>query len=125
MQTIAILPESTPGKLSYRAICGSHQAIGLTPGQALDQLEVQLTQEPEQQIGETLVILQRFRPDDLFTAQQQARLRELMDRHHCAINQGQPLDPDLQAELEQLVEAELEANIRRSQWLIERAGQSS
>jgi hypothetical protein len=125
MQTIAILPESTPGQPSYRAICGDHQAIGQTPGQALDQLEVQLTQEPEQQMGETLVILQRFRPDDLFPAAQQDRLRDLMDRHHHAMNQGQPLSPSLQTELEQLVEAELEANIRRSQRLLERAGQSS
>jgi hypothetical protein len=47
MQTTAILPEATLEKPSYCAICGGHQAIGLTPGQALDQLEVQFSQEPE------------------------------------------------------------------------------
>jgi hypothetical protein len=125
MQTIAILRESNPEQPSYRASCGDHQAIGLTPGQALDQQEVQLTQEPEQQMGEVLVILQRFRPDDLFTAEQQARLRDLMDQQHHAMNQGQSVAPCLQAELEQLVEAELGVNIRRSQRFLECAGQSS
>jgi hypothetical protein len=124
MQTIAILPESTLEQPSYRAICGDYQVIGSTLGQALDQLEVELTKEPERHMCETLVILQRFHPDDLFTAEQQARLRDLMDRHHYAINQGQPLAPRLQTELEQLVKAELEANIRRSQRLLERAGKS-
>ena len=30
-------------------------------------------------MGETLVILQRFRPDNLFSKQQQERLQELME----------------------------------------------
>jgi hypothetical protein len=65
-----------------------------------------------------LVIVQRFRPDDFFSAKQQKRLRELMDLFHGAIAQGTPLDPILQTELDALVEAELVANIRRSQRLL-------
>jgi hypothetical protein len=102
-------------------MCGEHQATGQTPGQALDTLEAQLATETPDAAGETLVILQRFRPDDLFTAEQQQRLRYLMDQHHAAIVQGIPLDPNLQTELENLVEAELEANIQRSQRLLQRS----
>ena len=78
MQTIAIVPELSSDPPTYRAICGDHQVTGQTAGQALDRLEAELTTEST--TGETLVILQRFRPDDLFTAAQQQRLRELMDQ---------------------------------------------
>ena len=120
MQTIAILPELSSNPPTYRAICGNHEATGQTPGQALDTLEAELATEPA--LGETLVILQRFRPDDIFTAAQQQRLRELMDLFQAAIAQGSHLDPTLQAELESLVEAELEANIQRSQRLLQHRG---
>jgi pyruvate kinase len=118
MQTIAILPEPTADSLSYRATCGQHQATGQTPGQALDTLEAELATTSTSS-GETLVILQRFRPDDLFTAAQQQRLRELMDQFQAAIAQGTQLAPTVQAELDTLVEAELEANIQRSQRLLQ------
>jgi hypothetical protein len=125
MQTITILPESNAEPPIYRAMCGDRQATGQTPGQALDTLEAQLSTEPSASTGETLVILQRFRPDDLFTAEQQQRLRKLMDQHHAAIAQGISLDPNLQTELETLVEAELEANIQRSQRLLQRSERPS
>ncbi|NJM49051.1 MAG: hypothetical protein HC860_25180 [Alkalinema sp. RU_4_3] len=69
-------------------------------------------------------MLQRFRPDDLFTALQQQRLRELMDQFHAAIAQGTQLAPTLQSELETLVEAELEANIQRSERLLQQRDRS-
>jgi hypothetical protein len=121
MQTIAILPEPTADSLSYRATCGQHQATGQTPGQALDTLEAQLATTNS---GETLIILQRFRPDDLFTAAQQKRLRKLMDQFQAAIAQGTQLEPTVQAELDTLVEAELEANIKRSQRLLQQRDRS-
>jgi hypothetical protein len=68
---------------------------------------------------QTIAILQRFRPDDLFTAAQQQRLRELMDQFQAAIAQGTQLEPARQTELDALVEAELEANIQRSQRLLQ------
>jgi len=117
MQTIAILPELSSDPPTYRAICGDLQVTGQTAGQALDRLEAELATEPS--IGETLVILQRFRPDDFFSASQQQRLRDLMDQFQTAIAQGNCLTPMLQAELESLVEAELEANIQRSQRLLQ------
>jgi pyruvate kinase len=118
MQTIAILPEPTADSLSYRATCGQHQATGQTPGQALDTLEAELATTSTDS-GETLVILQRFRPDDLFTAAQQQLLRKLMDKFQAAITQGTQLAPTVQSELDTLVEAELEANIQRSQRLLQ------
>ncbi len=40
MNTIEIIQESTPNKpTTYRAICGKKQALGISPGQALDELE--------------------------------------------------------------------------------------
>jgi Tfp pilus assembly protein FimT len=76
---------------------------------------------------QTIAILQRFRPDDLFTAAQQQRLRELMDQFQAALTsgrsetiaQGTQLAPTVQSELNTLVEAELEANIQRSQRLLQ------
>jgi hypothetical protein len=68
---------------------------------------------------QTIAILQRFRPDDLFTAAQQLRLRELMDQFQATIAQGTQLAPTVQSELDTLVEAELEANIQRSQRLLQ------
>jgi len=111
------MPELSSDPPTYRAICGDHQVTGQTPGQALDRLEAELATEPT--AGETFVILQRFHPDDFFPAAQQQRLRELMDQFQAAIIQGSSLDPTLQKELESLVEAELEANIQRSQRLLQ------
>ena len=68
MQTIEILPDSTTSRLLYRATCGDHHATGQTPGQALDILESQL--DLNGNLGETLVILQRFRADDLLNCEQ-------------------------------------------------------
>jgi hypothetical protein len=124
MQTIEILPDTTTANPQYRATCGTHHATGQTPGQALDRLEAALD-STSTATGETLVILQRFRPDDLFSQVQQQRLRELMDQFHVAIDQGTQLPPSIQTELESLVEAELEANIQRSQRLLQQRDRSA
>lgn len=124
MQTIEILPDSTTPHSHYRATCGNHQATGQTAGQALDTLEAELD-ITSTETGETLIILQRFRPDDLFNATQQQRLRELMDQFHAAIDQGTQLLPSTQTELESLIEAELEANIQRSQRLLQHRNQNA
>jgi hypothetical protein len=58
-------------------------------------------------------------PDNLFTATQQQRLCELMDQFQTAIAQGTAIPQSLQTELEALIETELEANIQRSQRLLQ------
>ena len=124
MQTIAILPDTTAPNSQYRATSGTHHATGQTAGQALDTLEAELS-TTSTATGETLVILQRFRPDDLFSKAQQQRLRELMDQFHTAINQGASLPSSTQTELETPIEDELEANIQRSQRLLQRRDQTA
>jgi hypothetical protein len=61
-----------------------------------------------------LLIIQSFRPDSLFSAEQQKRLSELMELWRIARDQGQDLPPDQQAELDSLVEAELETATART-----------
>lgn len=68
VNTVAIVPISTAsGEKSYRAIAGDKWSVGKTTGQALDALTDQL--------GETefsaLLVIQSFRPDPLFNAEQQ------------------------------------------------------
>lgn len=114
MTTIEIIPEVTSEQTIYRAISGQQQATGSTPGQALDQIEQVLATQEEAQRSETIVIVQRFHPDNLFTAQQQARLQELMGQFHQAVDTGESLPSQTQQELESLVEDELEATIKRA-----------
>ena len=111
MTTVAILPICDPsGEKSYRAIAGDKHSVGKTAGQALDALTAQL--------GETeyraLLVIQSFRPDSFFNAKQQERLSELMSLWRLARDQGQPLPPEQQAELDALVEAELRAATART-----------
>jgi hypothetical protein len=115
MKTIAIAPDNLPGSPpSFRAVAGDAQSVGATVGQALDSLRAQLG-GPDQT---TLVVVQPMQPDDLFTAAQQQRLAELMDRWRAARDAGTPFSPQEQAELEALVEAELRAAKERSAALV-------
>lgn len=114
MTTITIIPEVNSKSRIFRAICGEQQATGTTPGQALDQIEQVLAEQEDCQSSETLVIVQRFRPDGLFTASCQTRLQDLMTQFHEAVATGEALAPEKQQELENLVEAELTAAIERA-----------
>ncbi|MBW4614622.1 MAG: hypothetical protein KME21_15365 [Desmonostoc vinosum HA7617-LM4] len=116
MTTVAILPTTDPsGEKSYRAIAGDKHSVGKTAGQALDALTAQL--------GEiefsALLVIQSFRPDTFFSAQQQERLSELMRLWRLARDQGQELPPEQQAELDNLVEAELKAATDRTAALMQ------
>jgi hypothetical protein len=120
MTTIAILPVTdASGEISYRAITGDKQSVGKTAGQALDALTVQL--------GETesiaLLIIQGFRSDQFFNVAQQKRLPELMDLWRTARDRGQVLSPEQQAELDSLVEAELNAATARTAALMQQPSQ--
>ena len=116
MTKVAILPIfDASGERSYRAIAGDKQTVGKTAGQALDALTAQL--------GETefsvLLLLQSFHPDQFFNIEQQKRLSELMDLWRKARDEGQPLSQKLQTELDNLVEAELNAATARTASLME------
>jgi hypothetical protein len=115
MTKVAILPIfDSSGQRSYRAIAGGKQSIGKTAGQALDALTAQL--------GETdfsaLLLLQNFHADEFFSLKQQQRLSELMDLWRISRDQSQSLSIELQTELDNLVEAELNAATARTASLI-------
>ncbi|HSH02065.1 MAG TPA: hypothetical protein VLL52_06050 [Anaerolineae bacterium] len=110
MTTVSILPIPTDNGISYQAIAADKKATGRTAGEALDALTPQLP--PEQ--TNTLIILHSQNPDQFFTLQQQERLAELMDLWRHARDNGQTLPPEQQDELEQLMEAELNASTQRT-----------
>ena len=115
MTAVSILPEN-PGANGtiYRAIAGVAQSTGRTPGEALDALTSQLGAEA----AGTLVVVQQLRPDRFFTAAQQQRLEELMARWRAARDAQSALPPEEQAELDALVEAELQAAGQRAAALV-------
>jgi len=110
MTTISILPVTDEnGNRSYRAIAGNQQTIGKTAGQALDALTSQLGQSE----ASLSLLVQTFQPDLFFTAAQQQRLSELMELWRTARDREQTLTPQEQAELDALVNAELQATQQR------------
>jgi len=113
MTTITIVPEFAGKTLTYKAICGNQETSGLTPGQALDLMETK-----GENMGETLVILQRFRPDNLFSKQQQERLQELMEEFHQSLASETDFSAIKQQELTALIEEELQASIQRGKRII-------
>lgn len=111
MNTIEILQESALNQPKiYRAICGEKQALGHSPGQALDELEQQLT-APE---TNTLIIVQRFLPDRFFPEPQHQKLQQLMNQFHEGQDNQKRLSNEEQNELEALAEAELAAANKRA-----------
>ncbi|MEO0407324.1 MAG: hypothetical protein AAF289_08245 [Cyanobacteria bacterium P01_A01_bin.135] len=118
MTTVAILPISDDsGQKAYRAIAGDKHCVGKTAGQALDALTAQIG---DSEFG-TLLVIQNFRPDTLFTQGQQQRLSELMTLWRQARDRDEALPLEQQIELDQLVEVELKAATARTAALIQQA----
>jgi hypothetical protein len=116
MTTVAILPISdVNGEKSYRAIAGDKHSVGKTAGQALDALTAQLDEIE----FSALLVIQSFRPDPFFSAEQQDRLSELMSLWRLARDQGQELPQEQQVELDSLVEIELRAATARTAALMQ------
>jgi hypothetical protein len=116
MTTVAILPEENgTTEVAFRAVAGPLQSVGRTPGEALDRLTAQLGDAAD---SGTLVVIQPRRPDSYFTAEQQGRLAALMQRWRSARAAGTTLTAAEQAELEGLVQAELQAATARAAALV-------
>jgi hypothetical protein len=112
MTAITILPEKIAGEeTTYRAVAGEKESVGRSVGEALDALASQLSDDE----AGMLVVVQRLRPDQFFTAAQQKRLAELMSRWRTARDAGGSLAEDETGELQSLVDAELEAARRRAE----------
>jgi hypothetical protein len=119
MTQVAILPIPLEnGAVAYRAVAGNKHSEGATIGQAIDALSAQLSADE----AGALVIVQSFQPDRFFTAEQQRRLGELMDRWRKARDAGKELPADELAELHALVDAELRGAAARSAALADAAG---
>jgi len=111
MTKVALLPEpSVQGDTMYRAVAGARQAVAKTVGGALDPLTAQL---PPEESG-TLVVVQNHGPDQFFTFQQQQRLEEVMGRWRTARHAGKSLSASEQADLDALVDAEVQASGERA-----------
>ena len=91
----------------FRAVSGGRESVGRTMGEALDAL----TADWGDDVPETAVLIQRFQPDAYFTAVQQDRMKELLARRSN-------LTVEQRAELEALVDAELDATVARTHSLL-------
>ena len=112
MTTVSILKEcSSRGSAAYRAVSGDLESVGKTPGEALDAITSQLT---EDEAG-TIVIVQRSQPDRFFSSEQRGRLAQLMSHWREVRDGGGQLAPDEQAELDALIRSEMEASGKRAE----------
>jgi len=115
MTTISIVPElPSASNVKYRAIAGNRQSVGNTPGEALDAISSQLT---EQDAG-TLFVIQQMQPDRFLDGTQQLRLKELMQHWRAARDMGSAFSSEDQTELDQLVADELDATTKRASALL-------
>ncbi|NEO87304.1 MAG: hypothetical protein F6J87_24045 [Spirulina sp. SIO3F2] len=112
MTAVAILPITNPdGQTTYQAISGNLSAIGKTAGEALDALNDQRS-DPS---ASPYLTFWSLHSDRFFPAAQQNRLAQLMEQWRTARDQDQTLQIAQQTELEDLVDAELEAAIAHCQ----------
>jgi hypothetical protein len=120
MTTVEILPiYDASGNKSYRAVAGDKQSIGKTAGQALDALTAELGENE----FSALLLLQNFGGDQFFNIEQLSRLSELMNMWRIARDEGLELSQEMQAELDNLVEAELKAATNRTASLLKQPNQ--
>lgn len=110
MRTVLVIPDYQNGK-NFRAVSGAKESFGKTVGEAVDSLTKQL----ENGGDETLYIVQRWSPDEFFSAEQQKKLSELMQKLHESEEGKEELLPEEREELEKLIEAELEGSGRRAE----------
>jgi predicted Zn-dependent protease with MMP-like domain len=92
------------GERQFRAIAGNRQSLGRTMGEALDAL----TAEWGDKVQETVVLIQRFQPDQYFTQAQYDRMQALLTRRLT-------LTPEERTELEALIDAEIDATVARTE----------
>ena len=112
MNAITIVPTHHP-EGSFEAAQGTLSAQGRTAGEALDALTALLEKEPSTHV----VIVQSGRPDRFFGVAERARLEVLMGRFHDEETGKDVLSDAERAELERLIDAELEASEKRAQAL--------
>jgi hypothetical protein len=95
----------------FRAVTVGKQATGRTPGEAIDALSSQLTDDE----SETLIVVRNMGPDRFFSASERERLERLMASWRAARDAGVSPPPEEQAELESLIDAEVRAAAERAE----------
>ena len=101
---------SETGGVTYQGIAGEKSSQGNTIGEALDALIGQFTEEE----SGMFIVVESLRPDQFFGTAQQQRLEELMGQWRTARDTGQTFAVGAQAELDTLIEAELNASAARA-----------
>ncbi|HMV50180.1 MAG TPA: hypothetical protein PLD20_28980 [Blastocatellia bacterium] len=115
MEMVTILPEeSGMFETRWHASSNGKQSIGKTAGEALDNLTGAL----DDSVSGSVVVVQPMRPDRFFTAEQRARLQELMTRWRTARDAESQLPQEEQDELESLISAQLEGAAQRAEALL-------
>lgn len=114
LNTIAILtnPNEDEGTV-FTAVRGNDNAVGRTPGEALDAL----TAKSKIKFSTTQVVFQDFKPDSFFPEVKRNRLSELMSHWREARDKNKVLAPEEVEELERLVDEELVAATKRAKAL--------
>ncbi|HET6382186.1 MAG TPA: hypothetical protein VFJ58_02250 [Armatimonadota bacterium] len=116
MNFIQVIAESDS---HYYASSGYKRASGDSIGDAMDRLFQQLT--PEEQ-STAVVVIQTFQPDAFFPVERRNRLIELLERNRIAQEGGHALTADEGKELDELIDAELEAATARAEAIQKRIG---
>lgn len=93
--------------MGFRAVAGKYRSFGRTAGEALEAL---LTQE-NGHIESSAILIQRYAPDAFFTFAQYERMQELFSRASLSTAEKK--------ELTALVDAELNATVKRLDSLTE------
>ena len=101
----------------FSAVSGKYKSVGKTIGEAIDALEKQSATEPN-----SIIYIQDFQPDEFFTAKQQQRLSELMQKWRDARDHNLSFSAEDQRELEKLIDKELEGSAKRSAQIAENLG---
>lgn len=111
MSTVSVASEANGSATTiYRARARGKEAYGDTVGQAIDRLPSDVAEGE----GPLVVVVQSFRGDRFFTAEQQKRLIELREKANLAHESGGGLPQAEQAELDALIDAELRGATERS-----------
>ena len=101
---------TTTNETMWRAATDGLEVICKTAGEALDSIRKRLGTEQ----NDMFLVRQQWQPDEFFTAAQQQRLGELMESWRAARDSGKKLSENEQAELEALVDAQLEGSANRA-----------
>ncbi|MBX7173721.1 MAG: hypothetical protein K1X72_22315 [Pyrinomonadaceae bacterium] len=99
---------------TFSAVSGKNKSFGKTVGEAIDALEKQTPGEPN-----SVIYIQDFQPDEFFTAEQQRRLSELMQKFK---DNDSDFSAEEKKELEKLIDEELEGSAKRVAKIAEKLG---